>query len=92
LLIAGLGPEYRLEAGSDPALGLPSALREAGAPSEDRQHGTARHGRDVLVRRALLVVPPEDRLSAESQFEWLGNRVYVLEPDGSAVEGIFFVN
>jgi hypothetical protein len=31
------------------------------------------------------------RIDADSEFEWRDNRVYLLEPDGSAVEGIVFV-
>jgi hypothetical protein len=34
---------------------------------------------------------PRRQISVESQFEWRDNRVYLLEPDGSAVEGILFV-
>jgi hypothetical protein len=30
-------------------------------------------------------------ISAESQIEWKNGRAYLLEPDGSAVEGILFV-
>jgi hypothetical protein len=33
---------------------------------------------------------PERQISAESQFEWKNGRAYLLEPDGSAVEGIVF--
>jgi hypothetical protein len=31
---------------------------------------------------------PGAQISAESEMEWRDNRVYLLEPDGSAVEGI----
>lgn len=31
------------------------------------------------------------QIGAGSEFEWRDNRVYLLEPDGSAVEGILFV-
>jgi hypothetical protein len=34
---------------------------------------------------------PGARIGANSEFEWRDNRVYLLEPDGSAVEGIVFV-
>jgi len=34
---------------------------------------------------------PGAQIGSESEFEWRGNRVYLLEPDGSAVEGILFV-
>ena len=34
---------------------------------------------------------PSAQIGAESVFEWRDNRVYLLEPDGSAVEGIVFV-
>ena len=34
---------------------------------------------------------PGRQISAESQFEWKNGRAYLLEPDGSAVEGILFV-
>jgi hypothetical protein len=34
---------------------------------------------------------PGARIDADSQFEWRDNRVYLLESDGSAVEGILFV-
>ena len=34
---------------------------------------------------------PGRRISADSQFEWKNDKVYLLEPDGSAVEGILFV-
>lgn len=34
---------------------------------------------------------PARQISAESQFEWKNGRTYLLEPDGSAVEGILFV-
>jgi hypothetical protein len=34
---------------------------------------------------------PGRQISAESQFEWRDNRVYLLESEGSAVEGILFV-
>lgn len=30
-------------------------------------------------------------IGANSEFEWKNDRVYLLEPDGSAVEGIVFV-
>jgi hypothetical protein len=33
---------------------------------------------------------PGRQISAESQFEWRNDRAYLLEPDGSAVEGIVF--
>jgi hypothetical protein len=34
---------------------------------------------------------PGRQISVESQFEWKNGRAYLLEPDGSAVEGILFV-
>jgi len=34
---------------------------------------------------------PGSRIGAESEFEWRNGRAYLLEPDGSAVEGIVFV-
>jgi hypothetical protein len=34
---------------------------------------------------------PGRQISADSEFEWRDNRVYLLESDGSAVEGILFV-
>jgi hypothetical protein len=34
---------------------------------------------------------PGRQISADSKFEWRDNRVYLLESDGSAVEGILFV-
>jgi hypothetical protein len=34
---------------------------------------------------------PGRQIDAESEFEWRDNRVYLLESDGSAVEGILFV-
>ncbi len=34
---------------------------------------------------------PGAQIGAESVFEWRDNRVYLLRPDGSAVEGIVFV-
>ena len=34
---------------------------------------------------------PGAQIGAESEFEWRGNGVYLLEPDGSVVEGILFV-
>jgi hypothetical protein len=34
---------------------------------------------------------PGVQIGTESEFEWRDNRVYLLEPDGSAVEGILFV-
>ena len=34
---------------------------------------------------------PGAQIGADSEFEWRDNRVYLLEPDGSAVEGIVFV-
>ena len=34
---------------------------------------------------------PGSRIDAESIFEWRDNKVYFVEPDGSAVEGILFV-
>jgi hypothetical protein len=33
---------------------------------------------------------PGARIGAESEFEWRNSRVYLLESDGSAVEGIVF--
>lgn len=35
---------------------------------------------------------PGARIGAESEFEWRNSRAYLLEPDGSAVEGIVFVD
>ena len=35
---------------------------------------------------------PGAQIGSESEFEWRDNRVYLLEPDGSAVEGILFVS
>ena len=34
---------------------------------------------------------PGAQISAESEMECRDNRVYLLEPDGSAVEGVVFV-
>jgi hypothetical protein len=34
---------------------------------------------------------PGAQIGADSEFEWRDNRVYLLEPDGSAVECIVFV-
>ncbi len=34
---------------------------------------------------------PSAQIGAESVFEWKNGRAYMLEPDGSAVEGILFV-
>jgi hypothetical protein len=34
---------------------------------------------------------PGRQISVESQFEWKNGRAYLLEPDGSSVEGILFV-
>lgn len=34
---------------------------------------------------------PGAPIGPESEFEWRDNRVYLLEPDGSGVEGILFV-
>lgn len=34
---------------------------------------------------------PGAQIDTESEFEWRDNRVYLLEPDGSGVEGILFV-
>jgi len=34
---------------------------------------------------------PGSQVGAEPEFEWRDNRVYLLEPDGGAVEGIVFV-
>ena len=34
---------------------------------------------------------PGRQISVESQFEWKNGRTYLLESDGSAVEGILFV-
>ena len=33
---------------------------------------------------------PGRRISADSEFEWRDHRVYLLESDGTAVEGILF--
>ena len=33
---------------------------------------------------------PGARIGADSEFEWRDNRVYLLEVDGKAVEGIVF--
>jgi hypothetical protein len=33
---------------------------------------------------------PGRQITVESRFEWRDRRVYLLEPDGSAVEGILF--
>ncbi len=33
---------------------------------------------------------PGARIDADSQFEWRDHRVYLLEPDGTAREGILF--
>jgi hypothetical protein len=33
---------------------------------------------------------PGARISADSEFEWRDHRVYLLEPDGTAREGILF--
>jgi hypothetical protein len=32
------------------------------------------------------------QIGAASEFEWRDNRVYLLEPDGSAAEGILLVD
>lgn len=34
---------------------------------------------------------PGRRISANSEFEWRDHRVYLLEPNGTVVEGILFV-
>jgi hypothetical protein len=34
---------------------------------------------------------PGRQISVESRFEWRDSRAYLLEPGGSAVEGILFV-
>ena len=34
---------------------------------------------------------PGSQIGPESEFEWRDNRVYLLKPDGSVVEGIVFV-
>lgn len=34
---------------------------------------------------------PGRRISADSEFEWRDHRVYLLEPDGTAIQGILFV-
>ena len=34
---------------------------------------------------------PSAQIDAESEFEWRGNRVFLLQPDSRAVEGIAFV-
>lgn len=34
---------------------------------------------------------PDAWIGADSEFEWTNDRVYLLEPDGSAVVGILFV-
>lgn len=34
---------------------------------------------------------PGAQIGAESEFEWRDHRVYLLEPDGTPVEGIMFV-
>ncbi len=34
---------------------------------------------------------PGRQISAESRFEWKNGRAYLLEPDGTAIEGILFV-
>jgi hypothetical protein len=46
-----------------------------------------------LVRGSLVVVPRlADRRGVGIRvFEWRNGRAYLLEPDGSAVEGIVFV-
>lgn len=33
---------------------------------------------------------PGARIDVDSEFEWRDNRVYLLEPHGTAVEGILF--
>ena len=33
---------------------------------------------------------PGGRITVESRFEWRDRRVYLLEPDGSTIEGILF--
>ena len=46
---------------------------------------------DELVRVAgRLWWFPGRRISADSEFEWRDHRVYLLEPDGTAIEGILF--
>ena len=34
---------------------------------------------------------PDAQIGAEPEFEWRGNRVFLLEANGSAVEGVAFV-
>lgn len=34
---------------------------------------------------------PGRQISLESEFEWRNNRVYLLQSDGTAVEGVLFV-
>jgi hypothetical protein len=47
---------------------------------------------DEMVRVAgRLWWFPGRQTSTESQFEWKNGRAYLLEPDGSVVEGILFV-
>lgn len=47
---------------------------------------------DELVRVAgRLWWFPGRQINVESQFEWNNGRAYLLEPDGTAVEGILFV-
>ena len=34
---------------------------------------------------------PGSHIDADSEFEWRNGRAYLLEPDGTAIEGILFV-
>lgn len=46
---------------------------------------------DELVRVAgRLWWFPGARIGEDSEFEWRDHRVYLLEPDGTAIEGIMF--
>jgi hypothetical protein len=47
---------------------------------------------DEMVRVAgRLWWFPGRRIKADSEFEWRDRRVYLLEPDGTTIQGILFV-
>jgi hypothetical protein len=52
------------------------------------QHTGTRCEREMI---ACIGWFPGRQISVESQLEWRDNRVFLLEPDGSAVAGILFV-
>lgn len=45
---------------------------------------------EEMVRVGGRCCGSPEQISAGSQFEWKNGRVYLLEPDGSAVEGTLF--